>query len=213
MQKKKGTIALTALLLSAGLTACGSTEASVATTTEATTEAGTEAATEETAAASTEAETTTAAAAEEMTEEVTTESSTEESTEDTAAAEEAIDTTALTDGLTETNTKYTAGAYAGISFQSAVTAAGMLSWYVENDPSESLVEDTVAAWCSDNGIDTESFEEGLDTVYDAALSTLDDEGQDLLSTGGWNDPVTWDKDDVEDLFSAIYTGAGLTMPE
>lgn len=209
MQKKKGTIALTALLLSAGLTACGSTEASVATTTEATTEA----ATEETTVTTAEAETTTAAAAEETTEEVTTESSTEESTEETAAAEEAIDTTALTDGLTETNTKYTAGAYAGISFQSAVTAAGMLSWYVENDPSESLVEDTVAAWCSDNGIDTESFEEGLDTVYDAALSTLDDEGQDLLSTGGWNDPVTWDKDDVEDLFSAIYAGAGLTMPE
>lgn len=209
MQKKKGTIALTALLLSAGLTACGSTEASVATTTEATTEA----ATEETTVTTAEAETTTAAAAEETTEEVTTESSTEESTEETAAAEEAIDTTALTDGLTETNTKYTAGAYAGISFQSAVTAAGMLSWYVENDPSERLVEDTVAAWCSDNGIDTESFEEGLDTVYDAALSTLDDEGQDLLSTGGWNDPVTWDKDDVEDLFSAIYAGAGLTMPE
>ena len=106
--------------------------------------------------------------------------------------------------------KYSQGAFAGISFQSAVTAAKMLDWYVTQKPAQAEVSDTVKTYISENGIDTDLLQNGLEIVYSAAEDTLTDTG--ALETGGWDQGVTWTEEDIQSLFGAICEGAGIAMP-
>ncbi len=145
--------------------------------------------------------------------------STSEETQQAAAEETAsstedaspIDYAPLTDGLTDMAEKYSQGAFAGISFQSAVTAAQMLDWYVTNKPSDIVVTEAVKNDISTNGTDTAMLKNGLDIVYSAAEDTLKDTG--ALETGGWNKGVTWTESDIQSLFGDICKGAGIEMPE
>ncbi|GEM_PF-2458805 len=122
----------------------------------------------------------------------------------------AIDDTPLTEGLSDMAEKYSQGAFAGISFQSAVTAAKMLDWYVTQKPAQAEVSDTVKTYISENGIDTDLLQNGLEIVYSAAEDTLTDTG--ALETGGWDQGVTWTEEDIQALFGAICEGAGIAMP-
>ncbi|MDD5849896.1 MAG: hypothetical protein PUE64_11305 [Firmicutes bacterium] len=196
---------LAGLALSMGLTGCGSHSASssAGTTAETAAEVSTSLSTQEAAAE----ETTQAPAAE------TTEAAAEETTEQaetSSSAESDIDYTPLTDGLSDMAGKYSQGAFAGISFQSAVTAAKMLDWYVTKKPSDVDVVDCVKSYLSENGTDTELLQNGLEIVYSAAQDTLTDTG--ALETGGWNQGVTWNGDDIDALFGDICDGAGIPMP-
>ncbi len=145
------------------------------------------------------------AAAEETTQ--TADQAASSSTEDASP----IDYAPLTDGLTDMAEKYSQGAFAGISFQSAVTAAQMLDWYVTNKPSDIVVTEAVKNDISTNGTDTAMLKNGLDIVYSAAEDTLKDTG--ALETGGWNKGVTWTESDIQSLFGDICKGAGIEMPE
>lgn len=145
------------------------------------------------------------AAAEETTQ--TADQASASSTEDASP----IDYAPLTDGLTDMAEKYSQGAFAGISFQSAVTAAQMLDWYVTNKPSDIVVTEAVKNDISTNGTDTAMLKNGLDIVYSAAEDTLKDTG--ALETGGWNKGVTWTESDIQSLFGDICKGAGIEMPE
>ena len=145
------------------------------------------------------------AAAEETTQ--TADQAAASSTEDASP----IDYAPLTDGLTDMAEKYSQGAFAGISFQSAVTAAQMLDWYVTNKPSDIVVTEAVKNDISTNGTDTAMLKNGLDIVYSAAEDTLKDTG--ALETGGWNKGVTWTESDIQSLFGDICKGAGIEMPE
>ena len=145
------------------------------------------------------------AAAEETTQ--TADQAASSSTEDASP----IDYAPLTDGLTDMAEKYSQGAFAGISFQSAVTAAQMLEWYVTNKPSVMVVTEAVKNDISTNGTDTAMLKNGLDIVYSAAEDTLKDTG--ALETGGWNKGVTWTESDIQSLFGDICKGAGIEMPE
>lgn len=122
----------------------------------------------------------------------------------------AIDDTPLTEGLSDMAEKYSQGAFAGISFQSAVTAAKMLDWYVTQKPAQAEVSDNVKTYISENGIDTDLLQNGLEIVYSAAEDTLTDTG--ALETGGWDQGVTWTEEDIQALFGAICEGAGIAMP-
>ena len=145
------------------------------------------------------------AAAEETTQ--TADQAASSSTEDASP----IDYAPLTDGLTDMAEKYSQGAFAGISFQSAVTAAQMLDWYVTNKPSDIVGTEAVKNDISTNGTDTAMLKNGLDIVYSAAEDTLKDTG--ALETGGWNKGVTWTESDIQSLFGDICKGAGIEMPE
>lgn len=131
----------------------------------------------------------------------------ESSTEDAAA----IDFAPLTEGLTDMADKYSQGAFAGISFQSAVTAAKMLDWYVTQKPSDAAVTEAVKSAVSEDAIDTAMLQNGLAVVYSAAEDTLTDTG--ALETGGWNKGVSWDEADISALFGDICEGAGIEMPK
>ena len=192
---------LTGAVLTFGLAGCGDGNTASATKTSAESSAEDsslvttpEATTESSAASSTET------AAEE-----TTEQAAENSTMDAA-----IDDTPLTEGLSDMAEKYSQGAFAGISFQSAVTAAKMLDWYVTQKPAQAEVSDTVKTYISENGIDTDLLQNGLEIVYSAAEDTLTDTG--ALETGGWDQGVTWTEEDIQSLFGAICEGAGIAMP-
>lgn len=186
--KRTLAVILAGTALTLALAGCGSSAPSV----------------EESAQVSTSEETQ-QAAAEETTQ--TADQAASSSTEDASP----IDYAPLTDGLTDMAEKYSQGAFAGISFQSAVTAAQMLDWYVTNKPSDIVVTEAVKNDISTNGTDTAMLKNGLDIVYSAAEDTLKDTG--ALETGGWNKGVTWTESDIQSLFGDICKGAGIEMPE
>ena len=186
--KRTLAVILTGTALALALAGCGSSAPSA----------------EESAQVSTSEETQ-QAAAEETTQ--TADQAASSSTEDASP----IDYAPLTDGLTDMAEKYSQGAFAGISFQSAVTAAQMLDWYVTNKPSDIVVTEAVKNDISTNGTDTAMLKNGLDIVYSAAEDTLKDTG--ALETGGWNKGVTWTESDIQSLFGDICKGAGIEMPE
>ncbi|MGN1022684.1 MAG: hypothetical protein ACI4OJ_04230, partial [Lachnospiraceae bacterium] len=145
-----------------GLAGCGSNGASssAGTTAEESADVSSVLTTQEAAEEETEAAAakTTEAAAEETTEQA----------ETSTSSESDIDYTPLTDGLSDMAGKYSQGAFAGISYQSAVTAAEMLDWYVTQKPSDADVVDCVKSYLSENGTDTELLQNGLEIVYSAA---------------------------------------------
>ena len=78
----------------------------------------------------------------------------------------------------------------------------------ENSTMDAAID--VKTYISENGIDTDLLQNGLEIVYSAAEDTLTDTG--ALETGGWDQGVTWTEEDIQALFGAICEGAGIAMP-
>lgn len=104
---------------------------------------------------------------------------------------------------------------AGCSLSAARLAGTLLDWYAEAQPDAAAI--TAAAQEFYGTLDVAQaadFAEQLGGVYSVAQELLSDTAAGFLESAGYTSTAfPWTQQTVTDLFTALYSGLGLALPE
>lgn len=104
---------------------------------------------------------------------------------------------------------------AGDSVSATIYAGRILDLYAEGNLSGKSISTTAKDFAA--GLDEatlEAFEDQLDLVYSAAKELCGDSGADALAESGYEaQHYPWQSDAANSVFSDIYDGLGIKMPE
>ena len=129
-------------------------------------------------------------------------------------APQQTDMTGLTACLSDISQNYFPGT-AGCSLRSARMAAVLLDWNALNNPAPDAIIKTAQAFASSlQGEAAQMLPEQLSDVYNAADALLQPDAADLLESAGYAPQAfPWTEEDVRTVFTNLFAGAGIPMPE
>jgi len=144
--------------------------------------------------------------------EITAEPESTSETQETSAAEETLP--ALTAILDDISANYWPGT-AGCSLSAAIKAAALLDWYTKDQPEAEAVAAAVQEWFGKLTEENKTlFAQQINDIYYAAKELGGENAAGLMETAGiTSDYYPWQEGAAKTLFGAIYTGAGMDLPE
>ena len=144
--------------------------------------------------------------------EITVEPESDSGIPESSAAEETLP--ALTAILDDISANYWPGT-AGSSLSAAIKAAALLDWFTENQPEAEAVAAAVQEWFGKLTEENKTlFAQQINDIYYAAKELGGENAAGLMETAGiTSEYYPWQEGAAKILFGAIYTGAGMNLPE
>jgi len=121
---------------------------------------------------------------------------------------------AMTAILNDISVNYWPGT-AGSSLSAAIKAAAFLDWYAKNQPEPNAIAAEVEEWFGSLTEENKTlFAQQISDIYYAAKELGSENAASLMEDAGiTSEYYPWQEDAAKTLFGAIYTGAGMDLPE